>query len=138
MKLGAAFFGSMLIVLFSATISGALELDAPHNKANGIYCYHCHSADPSDSSDLWFNPPDPGGADPLDLTTFNWVCNRCHADVAEQAIESLDPAFGDGTQLVGPKKKLHSSAVTGLNCIAISIVGIRNEISAGGIADTTG
>ena len=109
MKLRATVLGALL-VLFAVTTAEALSLDAPHNESHGVYCFHCHSADPADpAEDYWFDAV-PGGD--IDFTRHNWVCNRCHAGAGKRTIGGLNNSDGSGDFLIGPDKQLHSSATT--------------------------
>jgi hypothetical protein len=127
MKLRAIFLGLLSVLLLTGTASSApgdeLVLDWPHNEDNGIYCYHCHSEDPTTGDDWWITtenvPTYP------DFTVANWVCNRCHLPEGERTIDDyvglwdveLNGGSGDyrlnGPALAGPEKTLHSKTTTG-------------------------
>ncbi|MDT8335861.1 MAG: hypothetical protein RQ753_09190, partial [Desulfurivibrionaceae bacterium] len=106
MKLRAIVLGSLLLVLCSATSGNALRLDYPHNVDNGIKCYHCHSEDPYDGADLWwdgYTGPDPDGS------IYNWICyTRCHAG-PDSSYYKVDP----NSRFLGPEKVTHSTTTTG-------------------------
>ncbi|MFO7605442.1 MAG: cytochrome c3 family protein [Desulfurivibrionaceae bacterium] len=108
MKFKAVVFGTLLMLLCLTGNGEALRLDYPHNVDNGIKCYHCHSEDPYDGTDLWwdgYTGPDPDGS------VYNWVCyTRCHAGDDSSHVK-VDP----NTLFRGPEKVTHSTTTTGSN-----------------------
>jgi len=92
--------GMALLAGMASSVAAEVYLDAPHNSANGIVCYLCHSADPTTGENYWFDSNYP--ADP-DFSRANWVCLRCHSDTPT----ILDP------KLYAPVKVTHSKTTTG-------------------------
>ncbi|MBU0486212.1 MAG: hypothetical protein KKB30_17035, partial [Proteobacteria bacterium] len=57
----------------------AYSMDAPHNEAGGIKCWHCHKF----IANIWRGTPPPATSD---TTPENLLCLNCHSDSPTLAV----------------------------------------------------
>lgn len=80
----------LLLVMLNSRTASAYFLDAPHNEANGIYCYTCHTPE-------WYSYV-PSGPDD---TLFNHVCLGCHDSDSSAPVMPLHSSGNSATGTYG-------------------------------------